>query len=420
MSSEPTPVETPIATTQVESTGPLAGLKVLDLAHQYAGALAGSMMADFGADVIAVEHPRGNMVRTMLPLKDGASLWWKVAGRGKRAITLNLSSPQGRELAFKLAAEADVIIENFRPGTLEKWGLGPTDLEERNIDAVMLRISGFGQTGVYRTRPGFGSVAEAMSGFAHLTGDPDGPPYFPSTTLADGITGTFGALGVMIALLGQVRGHGRPGIQVVDASLVESMFRLIPTQVIGYDQLGLVPKRPGNFIGDHGVLRNLYQSADGIWFTASAVGAQTIRRIVTTVEAEDLLDSIDTVLASHDRDTLEGFFREADSRVVAWVSQRKYDEIDAAFAAGGVVYNRVYDIEQVYADPFFTDRDNIIQVPDEELGPVRMQGIAPKLPGYDLGVRHAGVRRSTDTGSVLGDLGLSAEEVEQLRADGVV
>lgn len=401
-------------------SGPLDGLKVLDLAHQYAGALAGSMLADFGADVIAVEHPRGNMVRTMLPLKDGASLWWKVAGRGKRAITLNLNSPEGRELAFRLAGEADVIIENFRPGTLEKWGFGPDDLEARGIETVMLRISGFGQTGANRTRPGFGSVAEAMSGFAHLTGDPDGPPYFPSTTLADGVTGTFGCLGAMIALLGRARGKGRGGVQVVDASLVESMFRLIPTQVIGYDQLGLVPKRPGNFIGDHGVLRNLYETSDGVWFTASAVGKQTIERIVRTVGAEDLIERIDQTLASHDRDTLEGFFREADSRVVAWANAHTWEEVDAAFLAGGVVYNKVYDIEAIYADPFFTDREDIVEVPDLELGPVKMQGISPKLPGYDLGISHAGVQKSSHTEEVLGELGVDAAGVAELRDKGVV
>lgn len=400
--------------------GPLSGIRVLDLAHQFAAALAGSMLADFGADVIAVEHPNGNMVRTMLPLKNGTSLWWKVAGRGKRAITLKLSVPEGRALALKLAREADVIIENFRPGTLERWGLGPEDLEKEGVNAVMLRISGFGQTGINRTRPGFGSIAEAMSGFAHLTGEPDGAPTFPSTTLADGVTGTFGCLGTAMALIGKLRGKGKGGVQVVDASLVESMFRLIPTQVIGYDQLGLVPHRPGNFIGDHGVLRNLYKSSDGVWFTASAVGAQTIRRILTCVGAEDLIDEIEPVLASHDRDTLEGFFRRADERVTAWSTARTYAEIDAALLENGVVYNKIYDIKAIYDDPFFTDRNNIIEVPDEELGPVRMQGIAPKLPGYDLKVRHAGVVRGTHTEEVLAELGLSPAEVGKLRQDGVI
>jgi crotonobetainyl-CoA:carnitine CoA-transferase CaiB-like acyl-CoA transferase len=411
--------------TQAEATprtGPLAGLRVIDVAHQYAGALAGSILADFGADVIAIEHPRGNMVRTMLPLKEGHSLWWKIAGRGKRAITLNLSSPEGRELVLRLLNEADVLIENFRPGTLERWSLGPQDLEAAGVgDLVMLRISGFGQTGSNRTRPGFGSVAEAMSGFSHLTGMPDGPPVFPSTTLADGVTGTFGCLGILAGLLGKARGNSVSGVQVVDASLVESMFRLIPTQVIGYDQLGIVPKRPGNFIGSHGVLRNLYRSSDDVWFTASAVGPATIVRILTCVGATDMIDKIEPALSSHDRDTLEGFFKDCDDRVVAWAEKLPYDEIEVALKEHGVVFEKIYDITDIFADPFFEERDDIVQVPDDQLGPLRMQGIAPKLPGYDLRIRHAGRARGADNDEVLGGvLGLSDDQIAELERDGVV
>jgi crotonobetainyl-CoA:carnitine CoA-transferase CaiB-like acyl-CoA transferase len=408
------------AETDTSRRGPLAGVKVLDLAHQYAGALAGSMLADFGADVVAVEHPDGNMVRTMLPFRDGASLWWKVAGRGKRAITLRLSCPEGRDLALALAREADVVIENFRPGTLEKWGLGPGDLEAAGVHAVMLRISGFGQTGRHATRPGFGSVAEAMSGFAHLTGMPDGPPVFPSTTLADGVTGTFGCLGAMAALVGTLRGVAPSGVQVVDASLVESMFRIIPTQVIGYDQLGIVPHRPGNFIGSHGVLRNLYRSKDEVWFTASAVGAQTIRRILGCVGAQDLVGGIDAALAAKDLETRQAFFATADERVVAWAAELTYADVEAALREHGVVHERIYDVEAIFADPFFTERDDIVEVPDEELGPVRMQGIAPKLPGYDLTVTHAGPVRGHDTDAVLAELGVPADEVARLRGERVV
>jgi crotonobetainyl-CoA:carnitine CoA-transferase CaiB-like acyl-CoA transferase len=402
--------------------GPLTGLKVIDVAHQYAGALAGSMLADLGADVIAIEHPNGNMVRTMLPLKDGHSLWWKVAGRGKRAITLSLSTDQGRSLLLKLLEDADVLIENFRPGTLERWNLGPADLEAAGIkNLAMLRISGFGQTGRNRTRPGFGSVAEAMSGFSHLTGMPDGPPIFPSTTLADGVTGTFGCLGVLAVLLGQARGRSQGGVDVVDASLVECMFRLIPTQVIGYDQLGIVPMRPGNFIGSHGVLRNLYDSRDGVWFTASAVGPATIARILTTVGAAEMIADIEPTLASHDRDQLEDFFGRADERVMAWAAQHDYPEIEAALTANGVVFEKVYDIEDIFADEFFTEREDIIEVPDEQLGQIRMQGIVPKLPTYDLQVKHAGVQRGKDNDEVFGDLlGLTTIEIEKLSIDGII
>ncbi|WP_432825610.1 CaiB/BaiF CoA transferase family protein [Dactylosporangium sp. CA-092794] len=402
--------------------GPLTGVKVIDVAHQYAGALAGSILADLGADVIAVEHPRGNMVRTMLPLKDGHSLWWKVAGRGKRAITLNLSSDEGRALLLRLLADADVLVENFRPGTLERWRLGPQDLEAAGVgDLVMLRISGFGQTGRNRTRPGFGSVAEAMSGFSHLTGMPDGPPVFPSTTLADGVTGTFGCLGILAALLGKAHGRSNSGVDVVDASLVESMFRLIPTQVIGYDQLGLVPKRPGNFIGSHGVLRNLYRSKDDVWFTASAVGPATIVRILTTVGATDMIAEIEPVLGSHDRDRLEGFFKNCDDRVVAWAEKLTYAEIEAALKENGVVFEKIYDITDIFADEFFAERDDIIEVSDDQLGPVRMQGIAPKLPGYRLQVEHAGRARGADNAEIFGDvLGLGPAEIDRLAAEGVI
>jgi crotonobetainyl-CoA:carnitine CoA-transferase CaiB-like acyl-CoA transferase len=380
------------------------------------------MLADFGADVIAIEHPAGNMVRTMLPLKDGHSLWWKIAGRGKRAITLNLSTDRGRELLLELLRDADVLIENFRPGTLERWRLGPDDLEAAGVGALaMLRISGFGQTGHNRTRPGFGSVAEAMSGFSHLTGMPDGPPVFPSTTLADGVTGTFGCLGILAILLGQARGRSIGKVDVIDASLVESMFRLIPTQVIGYDQLGIVPKRPGNFIGSHGVLRNLYQSRDGVWFTASAVGPATIVRILTTVGAQDMIDEIEPTLSSHDPNTLEGFFRRADERVTAWTAKLDYTEIEDALRTNGVVFEKIYNVEDIFADPFFTERNDIIEVPDDQLGKVKMQGIAPKLPSYDLEVKHAGVARGSDNEDVYGrQLGLSKDEINQLAADGIV
>jgi crotonobetainyl-CoA:carnitine CoA-transferase CaiB-like acyl-CoA transferase len=401
--------------------GPLEGIKVLDIAHQYAGALAGSMLADLGADVLAVEHPDGNAVRTMLPLKGGVSLWWKVAGRGKRDVTLRLSTEEGRELFLKLAREADVLVENFRPGTLERWRLGPADLEAAGVNLVMLRISGFGQTGEHRERPGFGSVAEAMSGFSHLTGMPDGPPIMPSTTLADGVTGTFGCLGAIAALCGKLRNRSTSAIDVVDASLVESMFRLIPTQVIGYDQLGLVPLRPGNNIGSHGVLRNLYLSSDRLYFTASAVGPATIRRILTVLDAGDLLERLDTDFVEGDRVLIEKFFNDADDRVVKWASTLTYDEIEEKLSSSGVVHAKVYDVADIFKDRYFFDRENIVEVPDVQLGPVRMQGVAPKLPTYDQEIAHAGQSLGVDNHDVFVDeLGLSEERYASLRESGVI
>lgn len=408
------------AATETIPNGPLHGVRVLDVSHQYAGALAGSMLADLGADVLAVEHPDGNSVRTMLPFKDGVSLWWKVAGRGKRDVTLKLSSPEGREIFLELARHADVMIENFRAGTLEKWGLGPDDLEAAGVSLVMLRISGFGQTGPHRGRPGFGSVAEAMSGFAHLTGMPDGPPIMPSTTLADGVTGTFGCLGAIAALYGKHRGRTGQGVDVVDACLVESMFRLIPTQVIGYDQLGLVPTRPGNNIGSHGVLRNLYRTRDGVYFTASAVGPATMERVLRAVGAEDLRPQL-AELPTRDRAGVEQFFTDADARVVAWAEASLYDEVEQTLTREGVVFAKVYDISDIYEDPYFDERENIIEVPDVELGPLRMQGVAPKLPGYRQKVRHAGPPRGADNVEIYRtSLGFTEERVAELRDAGII
>ncbi|MDE3074049.1 MAG: CoA transferase, partial [Chloroflexota bacterium] len=226
--------------------GPLVGLRVLDLSHQYSGALTACLLADLGAEVIAVEHPGGSPIRTMLPKKDGESLWWKVLQRGKKAITLNLSTERGRELMLRLARRSEVMVENFRPGTLERWRIGPKDLEAEGVSLILLRTSGFGQTGPDSGRPGFGTVAEAMSGFAYLNGFPDGPPVFPSVSLADGVAATFGAFGLMAALCARLRGQDGTGVQVVDVALFEGLFRLVPTQVQGYDLLGYVPKRPGN------------------------------------------------------------------------------------------------------------------------------------------------------------------------------
>ena len=265
----------------------LQGLRVLDLSHQYSGALAGSMLADLGADVVAVEHPRGSPLRTMLPQSKGQSLWWKVVARGKKAITLDLSQPAGRSLLLRLASQSQIVIENFRPGTLERWMIGPDQLSIVCKRLVLLRISGFGQTGPLRDRAGFGTVAEAMSGFANLNGFPDGPPVFPSTTLADGVAAVFGCFGVVAALWAQ-QNAAAEGVQVVDTALFEPLFRLVPTQIPAFDLLGIVAKRPGNFLGSHGVLRNLYSTRDSEYFVISAVGEIPIARALEAAGATEL------------------------------------------------------------------------------------------------------------------------------------
>lgn len=369
----------------------LKGVKVLDIAHQYSAAFAASLLGDLGAEVVSIEHPNGSPIRTMLPRKGEHSMWWKTIQRGKKSITLDFSTKEGQEIFKELAKDFDVIVENFRPGTLEKWGLGPEDLEKSGVNAVMLRISGFGQTGPYKNRPGFGTIAEAISGFAHLNGFPDGPPVFPSVTLADGVAGTFGALGIVTALLNRARSGKSEGIEVVDVALFETLFRIIPTQISGYNQLNKVPVRPGNFLSSHGVLRNLYQSKDGRYITVAAVGEVAIKRILLAAEAHELIKELDFGVARGDNPAeFENFLIRCNQKLMEWSSAHNYDVLAEKLTASDAVFQTVFTVEDIVNDPHYQARGDLISVPDEELGNIMMQGIVPKFHNRDHKVSHAG------------------------------
>ncbi len=400
--------------------GVLKGIRVLDLAHQYSGALAGSLFADLGADVVSVEHPQGSPIRTMLPRKDGESLWWKVVQRGKRNVTLNLSKPRGRELFFEMARQFDVMIENFRPGTLERWKIGPADLEAAGIDIALLRISGFGQTGPLRDLPGFGTIAEAMSGFAQLNGFPDGPPVFPSTTLADGVAGVFGALGLLAALVGRLKSGAR-GVEVIDMALFEGLFRIIPTQVAAHDQLGHVPVRPGNFLSSHGVLRNLYRTSDGKYLCVSAVGPDPVRRVMVAAGAEALVERVDRGVMHAPQEEVVAFLDACNEHLTKWSGELPYSELARRLAEADAVFNRVYDVSDIVKDPHYRAREDLVPVPDPRLGSILMQGVVPKFPGREHVVRHAGRDRGADNATVYRDLlGLSEESIRSLQQDGII
>jgi crotonobetainyl-CoA:carnitine CoA-transferase CaiB-like acyl-CoA transferase len=342
-------------------------------------------------------------------------------GRGKRAITCRLSDPRGAALVKRLAAGSDVVVENFRPGTLERWGLGPGDLAEVCERLVMLRISGFGQTGAMRQRPGFGTMAEAMSGFAHLNGSPDGPPFFPSTTLADGVAATFGAFGLLAGLLGQLRDPGTTGVQVVDMALFEGLFRLIPTQLPYYDHIGKPPVRPGNFLGSHGVLRNLYRTTDGVYFCVAAIGETPIRRVLDAIGAAELREELATAIARRADGGYEDYLTRADAAIQQWSATVDWETASAALDASGAVYQRIYDAADIAADPVFRERGDVISVADDGNGSLLMQGVVPKFAGYEHRVAHVGPRLGEHNAEVYGErLGLDSGELDALREQRVI
>ena len=398
----------------------LAGVRVLDISHQYSGANAASLLGDLGAEVIAIEHPKGSPIRTMLPKKEGHSLWWKVIQRGKKAITLNLSSAKGRDMFLAMAKDFDVIVENFRPGTLERWGIGPADLERTGANVALLRISGFGQTGPLKDLPGFGTIAEAISGFAHMNGFPDGPPVFPSTTLGDGVASLFGVIGVLASLVNRTK-NGR-GVETIDVALFEALFRIIPTQVATYDQLGKAPKRPGNFLGDHGVLRNAYRTGDDRYVCVSAVGSQAIRRILVGADAVGLIACIDDgIMDDPDTGKVQEFLGACNILLEAWAAARPYQELVACLRASDAVHSAIYSMEDIFKDEHYRARGDLVSVRDDDLGDITMQGVVPKFPARNHTVRHAGRRRGQDNAQVFGELmGLTASDLSQLKDEGVV
>ncbi len=397
----------------MNSQAPLEGLKVLDLATLFAGPLAATMLGDFGAEVIKVEHPRKpDPSRGHGPSKDGVGLWWKLLGRNKRNVTLDLSTPGGRDVLLRLAAESDVVIENFRPGTLERWQLGWPELSAANPRLVLARVTGFGQVGPYARRPGFGTLAEAMSGFAAITGEPDGPPTLPPFGLADSIAALSTAYAVMTALAGRDRtGRG----QVVDMAIIEPMLTVLGPQPIWYDQLGYVQQRTGNRSANNAP-RNTYRTADGSWVAVSTSAQSIAERVMRLVGRPDVVDE-DWFATGSGR---ARHADELDEAVGAWIARHDRSEVIAAFEKAEAAIAPVYDIRDVLEDEQYRALGSFTEVEDEELGRVRMQNVLFRLSGTPGAVKWAGRPHGADTDDILSGLGLSAGEIAALRADGAL
>ncbi len=390
-------------------TGPLEGIRVLDVSTLFAGPLAATFLGDFGADVIKVEHPRKpDAARGHGPAKDGVNLWWKTLGRNKKTVTLDLGKPEGARLLLALAAEADVLIENFRPGTLERWGVGPAELHEANPRLVIARVTAFGQFGPYSSRPGFGSLAEAMSGFAALTGEPDGPPTLPPFGLADGIAALATAYAVMVGL--------RTGVgQVIDMAIIEPILMLLGGQITAYDQLGHVQPRTGNRSVNNAP-RNVYRTADGEWVAVSTSSQSIAERVMRLVGRPDVVDQ-PWFATGHQR---AQHADELDAAVSSWIAARPTDEVVAEFEKAQAAISRVYDVRGVLADPQYQALGTVQTVDDEELGPVKMQNVLFRMSETPGAIRWPGRPHGADTDEVLAKVGVSREQLAALREAGIV
>jgi crotonobetainyl-CoA:carnitine CoA-transferase CaiB-like acyl-CoA transferase len=394
-------------------SAPLDGVRVIEAATLFAGPLAGMFLGDFGAEVIKIEHPaRPDPARGHGPSKDGVGLWFKTLSRNKRLITLDLGRLEGRDVFLRLAERADVVIENFRPGTLERWGLGWEDLSARNPRLVLARISGFGQTGPSARRPGFGTLAEALSGFAALNGEPDGSPLLPPLALADGVTGLAAAFAVLTAL--RARDTTDRG-QVVDLSLVEPLLTLLGPQVTAYDQLGELQPRTGNR-SSHNAPRNVYRTADESWVAVSSSATSIAERILRLVGRPDLAAqpwfATGAGRAAH--------VDEIDEAVAAWIGARSRDEVLRAFDEAEAAIAPVQDARDIVADPQLAALGSIVELDDPELGRVKLPNVLARLSETPGSVHWAGRAHGVDTASVLAEIGVDAAELEQLRAEGVV
>jgi formyl-CoA transferase len=394
---------------------PLRDLRVLDCATLFAGPVIASLLGDFGADVVKVEHPRGDALRSMGWQKNGVSLWWALVARNKRCVTLKLSEPRGQELLKRLVADTDVFIENFRPGTLERWNLGPDDLLELNPKLVIVRTTGFGQTGPYRNLPGFGTLAESISGFAHINGWPDKPPALPPLALGDGIAALTGCSAVMIALWW--REHGGEGRgQVIDLSIYEPLFSVLGPQALLYDQLGIVQGRTGNR-APFAAPRNAYLTKDGRWLGLSASAQSIAERVMRIVGRPELID--EPWFADH-MGRIE-HIDELDEIIQSWIGERTMDEVIRAFADGEAAIAPIYSIEDIVEDPQYRARETLVRVPHPKLGSVLMQNVIPRLSETPGRIRHPGPELGEHNHEVyVSELGLSQVELDELRHEGVV
>ncbi|WP_049902925.1 CaiB/BaiF CoA transferase family protein [Halococcus agarilyticus] len=401
-----------------ERQGPLDGLRVIDMSGMISGAFATTLLGDFGADVVMIEHPEvGDPIREW-PQKteDGVSLSWKSLGRNKRCVTLDLGSERGREIALDLVADADAVYENFRPGTMERWGLGPDDIHEINEEAIMVRLSGYGQTGPKSQKPGFGTIAEGVSGWAHANGFPDREPLLPPVSLADIQAAQFALQATLMAIFERDIGRGGSGEgQVIDVSLTEPLWRIFFGEVEAYDRMGHVRERTGNQ-HPNTAPRNIYETADG-YLTMSASNQKIFERVAETIDKEWLID--DERFA--DNATRVANSEPLNAAIEEWTRERTTDEAIEILEANDAIVGPVYDMHDIFEDEQFEARDDIVEVDDPDVGAIKTFGLVPKFSRTPGEVEFLGPRHGEHNREVYhGDLGLSEAELAELRDEGII
>jgi crotonobetainyl-CoA:carnitine CoA-transferase CaiB-like acyl-CoA transferase len=395
--------------------GPLHGIRVVEAATLAAGPMVGTALGEFGAEVIKVEPPgSGDPMRTWGDRRDGIGLVWKSVSRNKRCVTLDLRQAEGQELLHQLLDASDVLVAGNRPSALERWGIDYESVHEAHPHVVMLHITGYGRGGPASDRPGYGTLAEAMSGFAHLTGQPDGPPTLPPFMLADGVAAQSATYAVTMALYHRDV-HGGGG-QLIDVNLIEPLARLIESAPLAYDQLGVVPQRVGNFL-PASAPRNAYRTADDKWLAISSASPSIVVRVYRVIDRPELAEDPDYV----DPVRRQARAVEVDELVAKWVGSRTLDEAMAALCEAEVAAAPVYDAEQLLADEHLKARGTFVTVDDPDFGPMTVQGpvaVMTETPGR---IDHLGRALGADNDAVYGDLlGLDADRLAALRAEGVI
>ncbi len=395
---------------------PLRDITVIDAATMLAAPWSGAFLAEYGATVIKVEHPeKGDTARSYGKQKNGVPLLWKSISRNKRCITLNLGRPEGQELFKELVKKADVVIENYRPGTLEKWNIGWDALSQINPSLVMLRVTGFGQTGPYAKRGGFGTVAEAMSGFASINGERGGPPTLPGMALADGVCGIQGAFAVMVALHERNLNPERRG-QYIDLSLYEPLMRLVEPHFLSYDQLGTIAGRVGN--GSLSVApRNAYQTKDGTWVALSGAAQPIATNLFKAIGRPELIEDPRFC----DNASRVKNAKELDEIIGAWMKERTHEEVERIISEGGAVVGPMYDMSQLMKDPHYIARESFVSLPDEELGSIHLPNVSAKLSRTPGKVEHTGAIKGKHNKDIFcGMLNLPESRLEELHAAGII